>query len=206
MAVVRHVTRSSLALLLAALIVAAAISFNTLYSARGETPGETFHACLFAGSLTQVSTNVAPSCGRGVAIEWNAQGLPGEQGPKGDTGEAGEKGAQGEPGPAGADASNQISGLVGSTGERFSIGGRGFESSRVSTGHYRIAFPAGTWERDWFPAAVVTPFSLNPTMNLTWAVQYFELDPDGSFHFDVVFDGAQGEPIDTHFIFIVTQS
>lgn len=199
----RAVSGSSLALVLSALILAAAISSTMLYTAWGETTDETFYGCLFGGSLTQVNTNGLPSCGRGTAIVWNAQGIPGEQGPKGDTGDTGE---QGEQGPAGVDAPKQIAGFVYSNGERDGAGGRGFQPERLETGRYRITFPAATWSGESFPIPVVTPLNLNPTHNLTWAISGRDTGSNGSFTFDVRFDSDAGEAIDTSWYFLVTQS
>lgn len=203
MALVRVFSRSSLALILAALIVAGAMSFNTLYGARGAAQGETYYACLFGGALTQVNTVGQPTCGRGIAIEWNAQGIPGEQGPQG---LQGIQGIQGEQGPAGVDAPKQIAGFVYSTGDRDGAGGRGFEAERLETGEYRITFPAGTWSGESFPIPVVTPLNLIPTHNLTWAISGRDTGSDGSFSFDVRFDDDAGAAIDTSWYFLVTQS
>lgn len=84
---------------LAALLVAG----TTAFSVRGQ-PSTTYHACLFAGSLSQVGTTPPATCGRGTHISWNAagsDGLPGPPGPPGEQGEPGEPGAPGAPGAPG---------------------------------------------------------------------------------------------------------
>ena len=90
MTILRAIPRSSAALILSALIIAAAISFNTLYSARGVPADDTYYACLYGGSLSQVNTTAPPAnCGRGTQIQWNSQGIAGLPGADGVDGVSG---------------------------------------------------------------------------------------------------------------------
>lgn len=57
---------------------------STVYTAHGDTDDETYYACLFAGSLSQVNTSGPPAnCGRGEQVQWNAEGQPGAPGAPG---------------------------------------------------------------------------------------------------------------------------
>jgi len=80
-------SRNSAALIFSALIIAAAITLNTLYSARGVPAGDTYYACLYGGSLSPGNTSAPPtSRGRGTQISWNAQGIAGLPGADGVSG------------------------------------------------------------------------------------------------------------------------
>lgn len=64
-----------------ALVAALALSLGSIYSARGDNHDQTFYACLYAGSISQVNTAELPTnCGRGTPVQWNAQGVAGESG------------------------------------------------------------------------------------------------------------------------------
>lgn len=101
MAFMRAITRSSFALILPSLIIAAAVSFGAIYTARGTNHDTTYYACLYAGSLSQVGTAEPATCGRGMPINWNAVGPEGPQGPIGPQGPQGIQGPQGSAGPQG---------------------------------------------------------------------------------------------------------
>lgn len=82
----RAIPRNSVAMVVSALMLAAALVFNALYSASGDNHDQTYYACLYAGSLSQVNTIGMPSnCGRGAPISWNATGPAGEPGEAGAT-------------------------------------------------------------------------------------------------------------------------
>ncbi|HUG14693.1 MAG TPA: pentapeptide repeat-containing protein [Thermomicrobiales bacterium] len=58
-----------------ALILAVGLTVFSVYSARGTNHDETYFACLYAGSLSQVNTTAPPAnCGRGSQIEWTSFG------------------------------------------------------------------------------------------------------------------------------------
>lgn len=77
MATLRGVPRSSVASIVSAFIIASAISFAAVHIVRGVPADATYYACLYAGSLSQVSTTPPANCGRGESISWNSQGVPG---------------------------------------------------------------------------------------------------------------------------------
>lgn len=86
MAILREPRRRVVPIAVAALVLAAAISAGSFYRAAGDTHGETYYACLYAGTLSQVGTTQPANCGRGTLVSWNAagqQGLPGEAGEDG---------------------------------------------------------------------------------------------------------------------------
>lgn len=72
MRVARTMSRGSLSIVLAALILASAILVNTFHSARGDAHDRTYYACLFAGALTQVGTTQPANCGRGEQVQWTS--------------------------------------------------------------------------------------------------------------------------------------
>lgn len=74
------VPRWSIYVVLAALIASVSFSFGALYTARGDSHDATYYACLYAGSLTQVSTTPPANCGRGQQISWNSEGTQGSPG------------------------------------------------------------------------------------------------------------------------------
>lgn len=95
MAALRATPRWTIDTLRMALVLAVGLTIFSVYSARSDSHNQTYHACLYAGSLSQVGTTPPANCGRGMPISWNAvgpQGVPGEPGPQG---------PQGEPGPQG---------------------------------------------------------------------------------------------------------
>ena len=66
-----------------ALALALVLSTVMVFSARGSSHGETYWACLFGGSLSQVGTSEPANCGRGTKISWNAEGVEGQAGASG---------------------------------------------------------------------------------------------------------------------------
>ncbi|HUG13955.1 MAG TPA: hypothetical protein VMM78_02960 [Thermomicrobiales bacterium] len=77
----------------------------------------TYHACLYAGTLSQVSASGSPpNCGRGAAVSWSQQGPPGPQGLPGINGEDGLDGEDGQPGQPGTDGAPGQPGLDGAPG------------------------------------------------------------------------------------------
>lgn len=70
------VPRWSVYVVAAALIASLSFSFGSLYSAFGTSHDTTYHACLFAGSLSQVSETPPVNCGRGTPISWHSEGGP----------------------------------------------------------------------------------------------------------------------------------
>lgn len=129
MALVRSVPRGTISLILAAIIIAAAILGGSVYVASSESHDVTYHACLYAGSLSQVSTTPPANCGRGMPISWNAAG------PEGSQGEPGPQGEQGEPGPEGP------SGISGYQKVSLSFSNESFEAGQARL--FEVPCPAG---------------------------------------------------------------
>ena len=78
-------------------ILAIVLAVGAVYQARGDSH-DTYYACLYAGSLSQVNTTASPvNCGRGVAISWNAQGIEGLPGADGIDGVSGYEIVESEP-------------------------------------------------------------------------------------------------------------
>lgn len=72
-----------------ALALALLLSTVLVFTARGSSHGETYWACLFGGSLSQVGTTEPANCGRGTKISWNSEGEQGQAGANGADGIAG---------------------------------------------------------------------------------------------------------------------
>lgn len=52
------------------LILAIVLAVGAVYQARGDNHDTVWYACLYAGSLSQVSTNQPVNCGRGTQVSW----------------------------------------------------------------------------------------------------------------------------------------
>ena len=75
MANVRASSRWTIEIVRTVLILVIVLSIGAVYTARGDNHDQTYYACLFAGSLSQVNTNAPPAnCGRGIQIEWSSFG------------------------------------------------------------------------------------------------------------------------------------
>lgn len=62
-------------MVLSAFLLSASILVGSFVVASGDSHDQTYYACLFAGSLTQVNTSGPPAnCGRGQQIEWSSFG------------------------------------------------------------------------------------------------------------------------------------
>ncbi|HUG16890.1 MAG TPA: hypothetical protein VMM78_17920 [Thermomicrobiales bacterium] len=77
MSPVARLSHVSIEVIRTVIILAIVLAVATAYTARGDSHDTTFHACLFAGSLSQVGTAEPANCGRGEPISWNAQGVQG---------------------------------------------------------------------------------------------------------------------------------
>lgn len=207
-AAVRAIHRSSFALILSALLIAAAVLGGSVYTARGDTHDVTYYGCVFAGSLTQVSTTKLPSCGRGEMIAWNAVGPEGAQGPQGPQGVQGPQGPQGPQGATGP-GNRTIAGWVNadgtvSAGNGFTSERREVECAGCEGGHYYdyyITFPPGTFTGCQFSVAVAPHFGLVPFSALPYSCS-----GDGSGAVRVTFQITPNNPINAYsFQFIATQ-
>ncbi|HUG13484.1 MAG TPA: hypothetical protein VMM78_00585 [Thermomicrobiales bacterium] len=59
-------------MLVIALVAGLAFAAGSVYIASGDSHDQTFYACLYAGSLSQVNTNAPPAnCGRGANVQWD---------------------------------------------------------------------------------------------------------------------------------------
>lgn len=77
MAMLAQLPRWSIEVVRTVVILAIVLAVGTVYQARGDNHDTTYHACLYAGSLSQVSTNPPSNCGRGAPISWVSGGQPG---------------------------------------------------------------------------------------------------------------------------------
>jgi hypothetical protein len=66
--------RWTLYIIVTSLIAALSFSVGAVYTARGDSHDQTFYACLYAGSLSQVGTTEPANCGRGSVIQWTSFG------------------------------------------------------------------------------------------------------------------------------------
>jgi len=61
-----------------ALVAALAFTAGSLFVASGQNGDDTFYACLYAGSFSQINTNDYPAnCGRGQPVSWEGSGADG---------------------------------------------------------------------------------------------------------------------------------
>lgn len=124
-----------------AVLVVLLIAGSTLVSAHGDGVVDgIIHSCVhnvngrirIVGADAQCDPNES-------ALDWNAVGPQGEQGPPGPQGEPGPAGPAGPPGPQGpAGPALARSGVVGRDGSI--LAGSGFTVQKLGTGSYRITF------------------------------------------------------------------
>lgn len=115
------------------LIVVTVLIASTAVMARAQDQEDaTYYACVFAGSISQVTVgNSPPSCGRGTLVTWNQRGpagpagLPGLPGNDGQPGQQGPPGSDGLPGEPGIPGANGLPGEPGPPGDAGSPGERG---------------------------------------------------------------------------------
>lgn len=87
MAGLRAIPRWAIDTLRMALVLAVGLTVFSVYSARGDNHDQTFYACLYAGSFSQINTSGLPAnCGRGQQVQWNSQGVDGLPGADGVSG------------------------------------------------------------------------------------------------------------------------
>jgi hypothetical protein len=73
MTVLRALSRGSVVTLLSAMMLSMSILIGSVLVARGSNHDQTYFACLYAGSMTQVNTTAPPAnCGRGRQIQWTS--------------------------------------------------------------------------------------------------------------------------------------
>ncbi|HUG14748.1 MAG TPA: hypothetical protein VMM78_06975 [Thermomicrobiales bacterium] len=61
-----------------AVVAALAFTAGSLFVASGQNGDDTFYACLYAGSFSQINTNNYPAnCGRGTPVSWEGSGADG---------------------------------------------------------------------------------------------------------------------------------
>jgi hypothetical protein len=154
--------------------------------------GGVIHSCYSksGGAIRVIDAGVTQCAKSETALDWNLKGQKGDpgtpgaagatgppgppgpqgaQGTKGDTGDPGPQGLQGPPGPqgpAGADGSKFVAGFVDASGLRLS----GSASvTKIDTGTYGLAFPAGAVTSDFlfFDAKPVFP-SIEETVACDW--------------------------------------
>lgn len=128
MTLVSSISRGSFALVFSALIIASAILVSTFYRATGDSHDAVYYACLYAGSLSQVSTAPPANCGRGKEVSWISH-----------------------------DATHPPTRTIGGTVFNGEVSyGSGFTVEELSATTWRINFPAGTWNSAIGFAPVVT--------------------------------------------------
>jgi hypothetical protein len=77
---------------------------------------DVIHACANTVGLLRIVAGPDECRSPDTYIQWNVQGLPGEQGPQGEQGPAGPQGPEGPQGPAGADGATGPAGPAGADG------------------------------------------------------------------------------------------
>jgi hypothetical protein len=98
----------------------------------------------------------------------------------------------------------QIAGVVEATGAPCNACDDGYSSVRLSTGVYRVSFPAGAWTKGGtFRAPVITAFNGADVRGRVIGAGFFA---DGSTTFRASFVDAAGTPADTAWFFTVTQA
>jgi hypothetical protein len=189
----RHTRRFGTVL---AVLVVLLIAGSTLVSAHGAgVVAGVIHSCVHDANGKIRIVGADDECGPNeTALDWNAIGPQGEQGPPGPQGEQGPPGPQGPAGPSLA-----RSGVVSREGTV--LAGSGFTVTKLGVGEYRITFAPNPF--NGFAVPVVTSFEGNAGAMVPY------IDLVGGNLFEVRFlerTTAAPTPIDSQFSFVVVDS